>query len=398
MTAALSPANPTVASTGADGVALRYMKTRAAILVRTGAPAPYAESRPLEIADVDLAPPGPGEVLIKMKAAGLCHSDLSVIDGNRPRPLPMVLGHEGAGIVEEIGSGVTDLVVGDHVVTAFVPSCGICQPCHSGRPALCEPGLVANTAGTLLGGARRLRRRELELNHHLGVSAFAEYATVSRNSLVKVDRSLGFAEAAVFGCAVITGTGAVINTADLPRERTVAVIGLGGVGLAALLGARLREATTLVAIDLSESKLAMARDLGATHTFNAADPECADKVRSLTSGGVEFAFEMAGAVKAMELAYRITRRGGTTVTAGLAHPQAMFSIPQVGIVAEERTIKGSYLGSCVPSKDIPRYIEWYQAGKLPVDKLLSETLLLDEINEGFDRLARGETLRQTLTL
>ena len=176
------------------------------------------------------------------------------------------------------------------------------------------------------------------------------------------------------------------------------MIGFGGVGLAALLGARLREATTLVAIDLSDSKLAMARDLGATHTFNAADPDCAEKVRSMTSGGVEFAFEMAGVVKAMELAYRITRRGGTTVTAGLAHPQAMFSIPQVGIVAEERTIKGSYLGSCVPSRDIPRYIEWYQAGRLPVDKLLSETLALDDINAGFDRLARGETLRQTLTL
>ena len=367
-------------------------------MTRMAAPAPYAQSRPLEIAEVDLAPPGPGEVLLRMKAAGLCHSDLSVIDGNRPRPLPMVLGHEGAGIVEELGAGVTDLVVGDHVVTAFVPSCGSCNPCQVGRPALCEPALAANTAGTLLGGARRLHRGAQELHHHLGVSAFAEYATVSRKSLVKVDRSLGFAEAAVFGCAVITGTGAVINTADLPTERSVAVIGLGGVGLAAVLGAKLREAHTLIAVDLSAQKLAIAQQLGATHTFNAADPDCSEQIRDLTRGGVEFAFEMAGAVKAMELAYRITRRGGTTVTAGLAHPQALFSIPQVGIVAEERTIKGSYLGSCVPSRDIPRYIEWYQSGKLPVDKLLAETLPLDDINEGFDRLARGETLRQTLVL
>ena len=211
------------------------MKTRAAILTRMGAPAPYAESRPIEVADVELLPPGVGEVLLRMRAAGLCHSDLSVIDGNRPRPLPMVLGHEGAGIVEEVGPGVKDLVVGDHVVTAFVPSCGHCSPCESGRPALCEPGLAANTAGTLLSGTRRLRRNALELNHHMGVSAFAEYTTVSRQSVVKVDRSLGFAEAAVFGCAVITGTGAVINTAQLPLERSVAVIGLGGVGLAALL-------------------------------------------------------------------------------------------------------------------------------------------------------------------
>ncbi|MEY3465398.1 MAG: hypothetical protein RL603_996 [Pseudomonadota bacterium] len=374
------------------------MKTRAAILTKVGAPAPYANSRPLEIADIELAPPGPGEVLLRMKAAGLCHSDLSVIDGNRPRPVPMALGHEGAGIVEEIGSGVTDLAIGDHVVTAFVPSCGHCAPCETGRPALCEPGMAANTAGTLLSGARRISRNGVAINHHLGVSAFAEYATVARNSVVKIDRSLGFAEAAVFGCAVITGTGAVINTADLPNERSVAVVGLGGVGLAALLGARVRKAHTIVAIDLSNRKLELAKSLGATHAFNAEGPDVVEAIRAATHGGVEFAFEMAGSVKAMELAYKITRRGGTTVTAGLSHPQSMFSIPHVGIVAEERTIKGSYLGSCVPSRDIPRYVEWYQQGLLPVDKLLSETIALDDINAGFDRLASGETLRQTIAL
>ena len=342
------------------------MKTRAAILTKVGAPAPYATSRPLEITDVELAPPGPGEVLLRMKAAGLCHSDLSVIDGNRPPPLPLALCH--------------------------------CMPCESGRPALCEPGLAANTAGTLLGGARRITHGGAPIHHHLGVSAFAEYATVSRNSVVKVDRSLGFAEAAVFGCAVITGTGAVINTADLPLHRSVAVIGLGGVGLAALLGARVREAHTVVAVDLSTKKLSLAKSLGATHTFDAASGDVVEAVRAATNGGVEYAFEMAGSVKAMELAYKITRRGGTTVTAGLSHPQAMFSIPHVGIVAEERTIKGSYLGSCVPSRDIPRYVEWYQQGKLPVDRLLSETIALEEINAGFDRLASGETLRQTIAL
>ena len=373
------------------------MKTRAAILTVMGAAAPYAQSRPLQIAEVELDPPGPGEVLLRMHAAGLCHSDLSVIDGNRPRPLPMVLGHEGAGVVEELGAGVTDLKVGDHVVTAFVPSCGHCAPCAGGRPALCEPGFKSNSAGTLVSGARRLHRAGADLNHHLGVSAFADYATVSRQSVVRVDRSLGFAEAAVFGCAVITGTGAVINTAALPPERSVAVIGLGGVGLASLLGARYCQATTIVAVDLSDAKLALARELGATHTFNAADPNVAEAVRDATGGGVEYAFEMAGAVKALDLAYRITRRGGTTVTAGLAHPSAQFSIQAVSLVAEERTLKGSYLGSCVPSRDIPRYIEWYQAGKLPVDRLLSGTLPLDDINTGFDRLAAGEALRQTVT-
>ena len=202
----------------------------------------------------------------------------------------------------------------------------------------------------------------------------------------------------MFGCAVITGTGAVINTADLPLHRSIAVVGLGGVGLAALLGARVREAHTIVAVDLSPQKLALARELGATHTFLASEPNAVEAIREATKGGVEYAFEMAGSVKAMDLAYKVTRRGGTTVTAGLSHPQAMFSVPHVNIVAEERTIKGSYLGSCVPSRDIPRYIEWYQQGKLPVDRLLSETLALDDINGAFDRLARGEGVRQVVTL
>jgi len=372
------------------------MRTRAAVLNRMGALPPYGHSQPLELCEVELDPPGAGEVLIRMRAAGLCHSDLSVIDGNRPRPLPMVLGHEGAGVVEELGAGVTDLHVGDHVVTAFVPSCGHCPPCTGGRPALCEPALASNSAGTLLSGARRLHRAGMDLHHHLGVSAFAQYATVSRHSLVRVDSTLDFAVAAVFGCAVITGAGAVINTAQLPAERTVAIIGLGGVGLSALLAARHRLASLIVAVDLSPQKLALARDLGATHTFDAADPRIVEAIRDATQGGVEYVFEMAGAARAMDLAYRITRRGGTTVTAGLPHPSAAFSVPHVGIVAEERTIKGSYLGSCVPSRDIPRYIEWFQAGELPVDRLLSTTGPLDSINEGFDRLASGNALRQTV--
>src|SRR3954452_9277001 len=190
------------------------MRIRAAVLERSGLPAPYAESRPLNIRTVDLAAPGPGEVTVRIAAAGLCHSDLSVIDGNRPRPLPMVLGHEVAGVVEAVGAHVTDLQRGNHVVASFVPSCGYCGPCAAGRPALCEPGLAANTAGTLLSGERRLAQGDAALQHHLGVSGFAEYATVSRRSLVRVDPELPFAEAALFGCAVITGVGAVINTAE----------------------------------------------------------------------------------------------------------------------------------------------------------------------------------------
>jgi len=374
------------------------MKIKAAVLRELGAPGPYAESRPLAIEEFELAPPGPGEVLVRVRAAGLCHSDLSVIDGNRPRPMPMVLGHEMAGVVESVGHGVTDLQRGDHVVASFVPSCGVCSPCVAGRPALCEPGLASNTAGTLLSGARRLEQQGRPVHHHLGVSGFAEYATVSRRSLVRVDPTLPFAEAALFGCAVITGVGAVVNTASMPKLSSMAVIGLGGVGLASLLAGHMLEAAPIVAIDLNEAKLAKARELGATHTVNAADPECVERVRELSGGGVGYAFEMAGSSRALELAYRITRRGGTTVTAGLPHPQHVLSIPHVTLVAEERTLKGSYLGSCVPERDIPQYIEWYRSGRLPVDRLLSERIGLDDINAAFDRLAAGASIRQVIEI
>ena len=363
-----------------------------------GVAAPYAQTRPLAIEDVDVDPPGPGEVLVRIRAAGLCHSDLSVIDGNRPRPMPMVLGHEAAGVVEEVGVGVSGFERGDHVVAAFVPSCGHCRPCETGRPALCEPGFKANSAGSLLSGAWRLHDARGPVNHHLGVSGFAQYATMASNSLVKVPGDLPFAEAALFGCAVITGVGAVVNTGAVPRGATVAVIGLGGVGLAALLAARMLEAPQLVAIDMNDGKLAVARDLGATATVNAAAPDAAEQVRELTGGGVEYAFEMAGAARALELAYRITARGGTTVSAGLSHPQQQFSLQHLSLVAEERTLKGSYLGSCVPSRDIPRYIDWYRAGRLPVDRLLSERIRLEDINAAFDRLAAGQSIRQVIEI
>lgn len=373
------------------------MHTRAAILETAGLPRPYATSKPLIIAEVTLDPPGPGEVLLSLRAAGLCHSDLSVIDGVRPRPLPMALGHEGAGVVQALGEGVHDLKVGDHVVTAFVPSCGHCEPCSIGRPALCEPGAASNTAGTLLQGARRLHRGAQSLHHHLGVSAFAEHAVVARQSLVRVDPSLPFDHAAVFGCAVITGVGAVVNTAQMRAGTRVAVIGLGGVGLAALLGARALDAGVLIAVDISKDKLRLALELGATHVFDATDPDCAQAIREVTRGGVDYALEMAGSVKAMDLAYEITRRGGTTVSAGLSHPQAQFSVSHLSIVAEERTIKGSYLGSCDPKRDIPLYIDWFLAGRLPVDKLVSSHLRLEDINSAFDALADGTAVRQVIS-
>ena len=235
------------------------------------------------------------------------------------------------------------------------------------------------------------------MNHHLGVSAFSERVTVSRCSLVKVDPALPLDQAALFGCAVLTGVGAVVNTAKVPAGASVAVVGLGGVGLAALLGAVASGAASVVAIDLSDERIAFGRELGATHAFNARDPHCVDDVRAATRGGVDFAFELAGSVRAMDTAYRITRRGGTTVTAGLPPPDALFSFPQVNLVAEERTLKGSYIGACVPLRDIPRYISLFQQGRLPVDRLLTGHLTLDEINTGFDRLHNGQAIRQVVT-
>ena len=372
------------------------MTVRAAVLETIGLPAPYTHSLPLKIRNVELDPPGAGEVLIRVHAAGLCHSDLSVISGDRPRPVPMVLGHESAGEVLECGPGVTDLAPGDRVVLVFMPSCGGCMPCAEGRPALCEPGAASNGAGTLLSGARRIRLNGQPVYHHVGVSCFAEQAVVSRRSCVKITADLSHAEAALFGCAVLTGVGAVINTARVQAGSTVAVLGLGGVGFSALLAAVASGAREVVALDLSDAKLALARELGATATFNAARPDAADEVRALTRGGVDFAFEMAGAIPAMELAWRITRRGGSTVSAGLPHPDKRFALPPVQLVAEERTLRGSYIGSAVPARDIPRYIEMYQRGKLPVDRLMGETLLLDDINRGFDRLATGQAMRDVV--
>ncbi len=372
------------------------MRIKAAVLDRMGMALPYAQSRPLAITSVELAPPGPGEVLIKVAAAGLCHSDLSVINGDRPRPMPMALGHEAAGIVQELGEGVTDLRVGDPVVVVFVPSCGHCAPCAEGRPALCEPGAAANGAGTLLSGARRLTRDGVALNHHLGCSVFAEYATVSRRSVVKIDPDVPLDEAALFGCAVLTGVGAVVNTAQVRVGASVAVVGLGGVGLAALIGAQAAGARQIIAVDLSEPKLEQARALGATHTVDAGQADAVEQIRALSSGGVEFAFEFAGSVRALELAYRITRRGGSTITAGLPPPTATLSLPAVSLVAEERTLKGSYIGTCVPSRDVPRYMDLYAQGRLPVNKLLTGRLTLDEINRGFDLLHEGKAIRQVV--
>ena len=372
------------------------MKVRAAVLREMGAERPYAASRPLAIETVELDDPGPGELLVRVRAAGLCHSDLSVIDGSRPRAMPMALGHEAAGEVIATGPDPGGFAPGDHVVLAFVPACGGCGPCRAGRAALCEPGAAANAAGTLLGGERRLHHPELDpLNHHLGVSAFSDHIVVAAASAVQVDPELPFELAALFGCAVLTGVGAAVNAARIEPGQSVAVFGLGGVGLSALLGAVLSEADPIIAVDVVAEKLELALELGATHSI-AAGPDVVAEVAEITGGGADHAIETVGSARVLADAYAATRRGGETTTVGLPDPDQKLEIAAVSLVAEERTLRGSYLGSSVPARDLPRFIDLHRAGRLPVERLLSHRLALDEVNEGFDRLAAGVAVRQAI--
>lgn len=374
------------------------MKTEAAVLYEIGKPFPYAESRPLVVEELYLDGPGPSEVLVEIVGAGLCHSDLSAINGVRPRPTPLVLGHEASGVVREIGSGVEDLRVDDHVVFSYVPMCGHCLFCATGRPALCEKGGAANVAGTLLSGHRRFKNEDKGLlHHHLGVSAFSRFTVAAQESLVKVDPTLSLETAALFGCAVMTGVGAVLNTAQVRPGTSVVVFGLGGVGLSAVLGGRAVGAYPLIAVDVLDQKLQLAKRLGATHVVNSLEASPVEAIREITGGGAACAFDAVGDEKVLMDAYSATGRGGKTVAIGIPHPSKHLSVPVVGIVGEERTILGSYMGSCIPVRDIPRFVDLYQAGTLPVDLLLSRKIRLEEINPAFDALERGEVVRQVVT-
>ncbi|WP_183485714.1 zinc-dependent alcohol dehydrogenase family protein [Martelella radicis] len=372
------------------------MKTRAALLTKQGIEGPYAKTRPIEIAEITLDPPGPEEVLVKVTAAALCHTDLSFMTGDRPKDMPMVLGHEACGEVLETGPGVRDLAPGDQVIFSFVPRCGHCPECTDGRPVLCEEGTRANGAGTLLSGARRMKYKGHDVHHQAGLSAFSEMVVVSRHSLIPVAEKVTPKFAALFGCAILTGGGAVNRAAGVRVGSTVAVLGLGGVGLSAVMMAKAAGAREIVAIDVNEAKLAQALELGATATFNARSESCVQDVLDHTRGGLNYALEMAGAPGVMEMAYAVTRRGGTTVTASLARNDTIWNLPPITLVAGERTVKGSYFGSSIPTLDVPRYLDLFRQGRLPVEKLLSGTLKLDQINEGFDRLAEGSVVRQVI--
>ncbi|MCV7287359.1 alcohol dehydrogenase catalytic domain-containing protein [Mycolicibacterium wolinskyi] len=358
------------------------MKIRGAVLEAIGLPRPYAESRPLSVGELDLAEPGPGELLVRIEAAGLCHSDLSVVDGNRVRPVPMLLGHEAAGIVE-----AGDLPEGQRVVMTFLPRCGHCPACATDGLTPCGPGSVANGAGTLMEGDIRLSRNGERVFHHLGVSGFATHAVVDRRSVVPVPADVPAVVASLLGCAVLTGGGAVLNVGKPRPGQTVAIVGLGGVGMAAALTALAHDDVRVIGVDQLSDKLARARELGVHEAYT---PEQAADLKA------EVVIEAAGHPAALETAIALTGPGGRTITVGLPRPDARISVSPLGFVAEGRSLIGSYLGSAVPARDIPRFVELWRAGRLPVESLVSSSISLDDINAGMDELADGRAVRQII--
>lgn len=338
------------------------MKIRGAVLETMEASAPYAESKPLRVEELELEEPGPTELRVRIAAAGVCHSDLSVVNGNRPRPLPMLLGHEAAGVVEALGSAVEDLSVGQHVVMAFLPRCGQCAACRTHGRLPCTVGTQANTAGTLMEGSMHLSSASRgPVHHHLGVSGFATHAVVDRRSVVPVGDDVPAAVAALLGCAVLTGGGAVLNAARATADDTVAVVGLGGVGLAALLVAKAVGCRRVLAVDALPEKLSLARDFGADEALPPDElVDLAEKPRVVV--------EAAGHPRAFETAFNATAAGGVTVTVGLPAPGAMSQIEPLKLTAEARQVIGSYLGSAVPAVDIPVYEQMWRDGVLPLEK------------------------------
>lgn len=365
------------------------MKIVAATLATIGHTGPFRDGGPLRLVGLTLDPPRLGELLVKIEAAGLCHSDLSVINGDRPRPMPMVLGHEACATVVEVGDPEDpQFAVGDRVVLAFLPACGECVRCLSGEGYLCPKGAAANSKGELLRGGFRLHDAAADVHHHLGVSAFADHAVIDRRSAVKIDGDVPPEIAALFGCAVLTGVGAVLNSAGLRPGESVAIYGLGGVGLAALLGAVAGGGNPISVIDPVAEKRALALELGAAEAFAPGEED-----------GVappDVVIETVGKSVVLQRAYALARRGGRVVTVGLPNPAETFSIPAVSLVADGKTIIGSYLGSAIPARDIPRYIALWRAGRLPVERLLTSVSPLSEINALFDTLASGHAVRQVV--
>ncbi len=357
----------------------------------------YEVGQPLRVEEVDLEGPHDGEVLVRIGAAGVCHSDYHFMSGDLPIGLPCVLGHEGAGVVEAVGTGVTSVAPGDHVILLFRPNCGHCEFCSQGRPALCWMASQLRSTGRMLDGTSRLSREGVELKHLMGVSCFAERAVVPEQGVVPIAADIPMDVAALVGCAVMTGVGAVMNTARVTPGASVLVVGAGGVGLNCVMGAALVGAHPIIVADVVDAKLETAMDFGATHTVNARTHDLVDGVRELTGGeGVDFSFEVIGRPESMSQAFQALRKGGVATAVGVAPRGAELTVGAGELVSMEKTLKGCSYGSTRPQTDMPRLLRLYQAGRLPIDRLITRRYPLDRVNEAYDALLAGEVARSVL--
>lgn len=354
--------------------------------------------RPLEVCDLDLEPPRAGEVLVRLAASGVCHSDLSMQDGTTMIPTPAVLGHEGAGVVEEVGEGVTSARRGDHVVISWVPQCERCFFCDRGQPHLCEASNVVLATGGLLDGTPRFRADGKPVQQMLAAGTFAERTVVAESAVVAVDADLDLGVAALIGCAVMTGVGAATNTAGITEGDTVAVVGCGGVGLNVVQGARLAGAAHVVALDVNPAKLDLARQFGATAVVDASQGNPVSQVMKLTGQrGADVSFEVVGLQKSIDQTIAMTRRGGQAVLVGLPRMDAVVNVPAfLGAVLAAKTITGCWYGSAHVRRDVPRLVEHYRSGRLKLDELVSTTIGLDDVNDAFEAMKRGDVARSVI--
>ena len=353
-------------------------------------------NQPFEVTDVDLDDPRAGEVKVRMQASGVCHSDLSVIEGVIPFMIPMVGGHEGAGIVEAVGPGVTKVREGDHVIISWVATCEKCFFCTHDQPQLCQSGMAA--FGNMDDGTTRLRIGDESIYHGLNAATFAESTVVRETAVVKIPDDIRFSVAAMVGCGVTTGVGAAVHTAAVQEGESVVVIGCGGVGLSVIQGARIAGAASIIAVDPVESRRQAAIQFGATDVVEAGDG-ATEKVKALTEGrGADVGFEVVGKPALQQQAYDMTRAGGRTVLVGMPSLDSEISVRTFFMVAGERQLKGSFYGSARPSRDFPWILDQYKQGRLDLDALATQTLPLERINEAFDAMRKGEQLRTVIDL
>jgi S-(hydroxymethyl)glutathione dehydrogenase/alcohol dehydrogenase len=360
--------------------------TRAAVLHEFGSP--------LVIEELALDPPRAGEIQVRIAATGVCHSDLDTVKGLDPSPLPLVLGHEGAGVVEDVGDGVVGLRPGDHVVLSWLPYCGRCRRCIAGRPNICED-LGWFDAGTMRDGTTRFHLDGRSVYHHAPAS-FAERSIVPAETAIRLDRSMPLEEAAMIGCAVMTGVGAVLNTAKVRPAESAVVIGCGGVGLNVLQGLRIAAASPVIAVDVVDEKLALARQLGATDTWNASEGDVATHVREILPDGADHVFEALGGPTTIEVAFGLVASGGNAVVVGLAPEGTTVPIEAYALTSGDRSLLGSWYGACVPPRDFPTLLRLYRSGRLELEPLIGATCALDDINEGLARIERREVGRTVI--